>query len=180
MAREIVYLTILSRVSEKLDRMGIHRVHALGLEQRGRGVLVMLPSGGGKSAPFLTWPEGNGRLVAHLQRDYGDRVETGRLVTEVEPERRRVMLRVVDIRTATETRIHADHVILAVPHRPYLELDPNQVVEWAGGPLAVIDCFGILTDERTRRYFELGCEVKALGRGHIQRIKEDVRKSRTA
>ena len=45
----------------------------------------------------------------------------------------------------------------------------------AGGPLAVIDCFAILTDERIRRYFELGCEVKALGRGHIQRIKEEVR-----
>ncbi len=32
--------------------------------------------------------------------------------------------------------------------------------------------FGILDDDRIRRYFELGCEVKALGRGHIQRIKE--------
>jgi hypothetical protein len=49
------------------------------------------------------------------------------------------------------------------------------VVEWAGAPLAVIDCFGILSDEQIRTYFELGCEVKALGRGHIQRIKEQVR-----
>ena len=47
----------------------------------------------------------------------------------------------------------------------------------AGGPLAVIDCFGILSDEKIRRFFELGCEVKALGRGHIQRIKEEVRKT---
>jgi len=68
-------------------------------------------------------------------------------------------------------------IILAVPHAPYLELDPNQIVEWAGAPLAVIDCFGILDDEKIRRYFELGCEVKALGRGHIQRIKEQVRKN---
>ncbi len=68
----------------------------------------------------------------------------------------------------------AEAVILAVPHEPYLELDPDQVVQWAGGPLAVIDCFGILDDDRIRRYFELGCEVKALGRGHIQRIKKDV------
>ena len=36
--------------------------------------------------------------------------------------------------------------------------------------------FGILDDEKIRRYFELGCEVKALGRGHIQRIKEEVRR----
>ncbi len=44
----------------------------------------------------------------------------------------------------------------------------------AGAPLAVIDCYGILNDEMIRRYFELGCEVKGLGRGHIQRIKKDV------
>ena len=66
-------------------------------------------------------------------------------------------------------------VILAVPHAPYLELEPDAVVKMAGGPLAVIDCYGILDDEQIRRYFELNCEVKALGRGHIQRIKDEVR-----
>jgi nucleotide sugar dehydrogenase len=70
----------------------------------------------------------------------------------------------------------AQAVIFAVPHAPYLKLEPDRIVEWAGAPLAVIDCFGILDDEKIRRYFELGCEVKALGRGHIQRIKEQVRK----
>ena len=69
----------------------------------------------------------------------------------------------------------AEALILAVPHQAYLDLDPQQVVEWAGKPLAVIDCFGILSDDAIRRYFELGCEVKALGRGHIQRIKEQAR-----
>ncbi|MGA2059626.1 MAG: UDP binding domain-containing protein [Thermoguttaceae bacterium] len=69
----------------------------------------------------------------------------------------------------------AEAVILAVPHKEYLQLDPARVVQWAGGPLAVIDCFGILSDDYIQRYFELGCEVKALGRGHIQRIKEQVR-----
>ena len=71
-------------------------------------------------------------------------------------------------------------VILAVPHQPYLQLDPQKIVEWAGAPVAVIDCYGILDDQRIRRYFELGCEVKGLGRGHIQRIKEDVRKAKGA
>jgi nucleotide sugar dehydrogenase len=69
-------------------------------------------------------------------------------------------------------------VILAVPHTPYRELSPDWVVQKAGGPLAVIDCFTILDDARIRRYFELGCEVKGLGRGHIQRIKEEVRSRR--
>jgi nucleotide sugar dehydrogenase len=69
-------------------------------------------------------------------------------------------------------------VILAVRHAPYLQLKPDDVVKWAGGPIAVVDCFGILEDEDISRYFELGCEVKALGRGHIQRIKEKVRSSK--
>ena len=72
----------------------------------------------------------------------------------------------------------AQAIILAVPHAPYLELDPDKILEWAGQPPAVIDCFGILDDQRIRRYFELGCEVKGLGRGHIQRIKEEVKKSK--
>lgn len=69
----------------------------------------------------------------------------------------------------------AEALILAVPHKEYLNLSPDDIVKWAGQPLAVIDCFGILSDEVIRRYFELGCEVKALGRGHIQRIKNEVR-----
>jgi hypothetical protein len=44
-----------------------------------------------------------------------------------------------------------------------------------GKPVAVIDCFGILTDSDIRRYFELGCEVKGLGRGNVKRIKDQVR-----
>jgi UDP-N-acetyl-D-glucosamine dehydrogenase len=69
----------------------------------------------------------------------------------------------------------ADALIFAVRHHPYLDLDPDEVVETAGGPLAVIDCFGILDDGRIKRYFELGCEVKGLGRGHVKRIKDQVR-----
>jgi UDP-N-acetyl-D-glucosamine dehydrogenase len=73
----------------------------------------------------------------------------------------------------------AEAVVLAVPHEPYLKLDPDDVVRWAGRPLAVIDCYGILSDDRIKRFFDLGCEVKGLGRGHIQRLKEQVRKGAT-
>ncbi|MCF8364271.1 MAG: hypothetical protein K9H16_00725 [Bacteroidales bacterium] len=66
-------------------------------------------------------------------------------------------------------------VIFAVPHEAYKELTPDEIVEWAGGPIAVIDAFGMLSDQTIKRYFELGCEVKALGRGHVQRIKREVR-----
>ena len=68
-------------------------------------------------------------------------------------------------------------IIIAVPHKAYLDLDPDKVVELIGHPTAVIDCFGVLTDDKIRRYFQLGCEVKGLGRGHIQRLKDEIRKA---
>ncbi len=69
-----------------------------------------------------------------------------------------------------------DVVLMAVRHEAYLDLEPEDVVRMTGGPCAVIDCFGILDDEKIKRYFELGCEVKGLGRGHVKRIKDEVRK----
>ncbi len=68
-----------------------------------------------------------------------------------------------------------DALIFAVRHQAYKTLTPEAVVDLIGRPAAIIDCFGILDDATIRRYFELGCEVKGLGRGHIQRIKEAVR-----
>ncbi len=74
-----------------------------------------------------------------------------------------------------ETVKGADALVIAVRHQDYLSLDPDEMVKMAGKPMAVIDCFGILNDATIRRYFELGCEVKGLGRGHVKRIKDEVR-----
>ena len=71
-----------------------------------------------------------------------------------------------------------DAVVLAVRHSAYLNLDPDQVVAMTGRPVAVIDCFGILNDDQISRYFELGCEVKGLGRGHVKRLKDKVKLKR--
>ena len=68
-----------------------------------------------------------------------------------------------------------DAVIFAVRHEQYMDLDPDKVIKMVGNSCAVIDCFGILDDDKIRRYIELGCEVKGLGRGHIRRIKDEVR-----
>jgi hypothetical protein len=53
LAHEIAFLTILSRVGEHVDAMGLHRVHALGVEAGGRAILVLLPMGGGKTTLAL-------------------------------------------------------------------------------------------------------------------------------
>ncbi len=70
-----------------------------------------------------------------------------------------------------------DVLVFAVRHKPYFDLNPEMVFEKAGKPIAVVDCFGILDDDKIRRYLQLGCEVKGLGRGHIRRLKEQVKKA---
>jgi nucleotide sugar dehydrogenase len=71
-----------------------------------------------------------------------------------------------------------DALVLAVRHEAYLSLNPAKIVRSAGHPIAVIDCFGILDDDRIREYLKLGCEVKGLGRGHIKRLKDQVAKKK--
>lgn len=78
-----------------------------------------------------------------------------------------------DLKTAFKG---ADAVIFAVRHNQYMDLDPDKVFKMVGNTFAVIDCFGILDDDKIRRYFELGCEVKGLGRGHVRWIKDEVRR----
>ncbi len=46
---EVIFLSILSRVAEPLERRHIHRVHALAVEWQGYAALFMMPSGGGKT-----------------------------------------------------------------------------------------------------------------------------------
>ena len=79
-----------------------------------------------------------------------------------------------------ETLKGADAMVIAVGHQDYHQMDPDQIVKMASKPLAVIDCFGLLNDDTIRRYFELGCEVKGLGRGHVKRIKDEVNSLRSS
>jgi len=76
----------------------------------------------------------------------------------------------------SETLKATDAVLFAVRHKAYMDLSPDEVVKMTERPVAIIDCFGILDDDKIRRYFELGCEVKGLGRGHVKRIKNSINK----
>lgn len=83
----------------------------------------------------------------------------------------------VDLRVQSDlasTLKNVDAVVLAVRHSVYLNLNPDRLVEMTGQPVAIVDCFGILDDAAIERYFELGCEIKGLGRGHVKRIKDKV------
>ncbi len=49
LVHEAAYHFVVSRIGEHLDRVGLVRLHALGLAGASGGVAVMLPSGGGKT-----------------------------------------------------------------------------------------------------------------------------------
>lgn len=46
---ETGYLFLLSQLGERLDELGLHRIHALAVSVEGKAALVLLPMGGGKS-----------------------------------------------------------------------------------------------------------------------------------
>jgi hypothetical protein len=50
---EIAFLSILSLTGQYFDSKNIHRVHGLGLEVNGKGVILLLPQGGGKTTLML-------------------------------------------------------------------------------------------------------------------------------
>jgi hypothetical protein len=53
MLREMAYLFLLSTVGQHLDGKRMHRIHAMGVNHEGKGILLLLPSGGGKSTMTL-------------------------------------------------------------------------------------------------------------------------------
>ena len=62
LAHEIAYLTILSRMTEALERRRLHRIHGLGIDAGGKGTIILLPSGGGKSTLALTLLRNNNQF----------------------------------------------------------------------------------------------------------------------
>ncbi|MEN9577784.1 MAG: hypothetical protein RJA70_793 [Pseudomonadota bacterium] len=67
------------------------------------------------SAPFLTWPEGNGRIVQHLEQRSQAQLRLGRLVTDVVQGDAQVELSVLRTSDNQLERYVADQVIFAVP-----------------------------------------------------------------
>jgi hypothetical protein len=69
LAHEITYLTILSRVSELLDKQRLHRIHALGLEHMNRGFLIVLPAGGGKTTLAMSVLQSANKNIRLISED---------------------------------------------------------------------------------------------------------------
>lgn len=80
----------------------------------------------GRSAGFLTWPEGNHALVKHLVGRVGAQLRTGSLVRRVRPAASGRGLEIVVERQGTVEAYRAERVIWALPGflEPYL-LEPG-------------------------------------------------------
>jgi len=81
---------------------------------------------GSDPAPILTWPEGNGALVAHLREAVGERARTGRIVSAIVPAEGGVMLHLSDA-SGERSRVLTERCILAVPDFVRARLLPGSV-----------------------------------------------------
>lgn len=70
---------------------------------------------GAKAAEFITFPEGNGRIVKHLAGVAGARLRTGVAVTDVIPKPDGVEVRAWDASKNEAFAIDAEHAIFALP-----------------------------------------------------------------
>jgi phytoene dehydrogenase-like protein len=68
-----------------------------------------------QNAAFLTWPDGNGRLVAHLARAAGKRLATGIAALDVVPQTRGAAVLAYSPGSDKAETIHAGHVLVALP-----------------------------------------------------------------
>jgi protoporphyrinogen oxidase len=96
------------------------------------------------TAPLLSWPEGNGRIVRHLGRGLGDKLRTGQLAYDVVPRDDGVEVIAIDARSRRATTLVADQVILAVPRfvagrllRPWRAVPPADLLEIETAPWLV-------------------------------------------
>ena len=69
----------------------------------------------GNSAPFLTWPNGNGELVQRLARELGSRAFTGQMALSCYQDQHLVHLLSLDVKTKQLRHITARKAVLAVP-----------------------------------------------------------------
>ncbi len=96
---------------------------------------------GAEPQPFITWPEGNGRLVQHLYQQARDRTRLGLAVADLNPTdpagRRGVDAIAVDYAGGSVRGLRADQVVFAAPQflvpyliRPYRDRRPRHVAEF--------------------------------------------------
>jgi monoamine oxidase len=114
----------------------------------------------GEPAEFLTWPEGNGRLVAHLAGLVGPRLRPRALVTGVDPGTEQVSVTYYDAARDKVVGLRARHAIFALPRflasrliAPWRDQPPSHLAETVYGAWMVANL--TLSDRPAGRGFPL-------------------------
>jgi NAD(P)-binding Rossmann-like domain len=119
---------------------------------------------GGESEPLMSWPEGNGRLVAHLYQRSQSKIRLGYAAAEIIPTaangKSGVDVIAVSQDAQTAIGIHAERVIFAAPHfltryviRDWRDTPPAHVGEFQYGAWWVANLF--LKDRPAENSFAL-------------------------
>jgi len=119
-----------------------------------------LEEANGEAAEFLTWPEGNGRLVAHLAGLVGSRLRTRALVGAVDPGRDGVDVTYFDAASGKVAGLRVAQAIFALPRFlasrlvvPWRESPPPHLAETVYGAWMVANI--TLSDRPAARGFPL-------------------------
>jgi UDP-N-acetyl-D-mannosaminuronate dehydrogenase len=65
----------------------------------------------------------------------------------------------------------ADVVVYAVGHSEYKDHNPEDIVKATKKKPLIIDCSNFLSDDKIEKFLKLGCRVKGVGKGNIERMK---------
>jgi hypothetical protein len=84
-----------------------------------------VPKAGAESQPLITWPDGNGHIVAHFYRKTRANVRLGMAVTQITPGQKGIEVTALDAATQKAVGFRADRVIFAGPQflTPFLIQD---------------------------------------------------------
>jgi UDP-N-acetyl-D-mannosaminuronate dehydrogenase len=77
----------------------------------------------------------------------------------------------IDIEEKIEDAVaEAEVVVFAVGHDEYKQLEPKELIEKCSCTPLIIDCSNFISDAKIIEYLNLGCQVKGVGKGHIDNL----------
>jgi nucleotide sugar dehydrogenase len=77
----------------------------------------------------------------------------------------------IDIEEKLEDAVaEAEVVVFAVGHDEYKQLEPKELIEKCSCTPLIIDCSNFISDAKIIEYLNLGCQVKGVGKGHIDNL----------
>ncbi|MFK7819013.1 MAG: FAD-dependent oxidoreductase [Planctomycetaceae bacterium] len=93
-----------------------------------------IPEPGVRAQPFLTWPEGNGRIVNHITQQMPGSIRTGHMVCRIESNDDSVSIKSLNVESNSIEEFVAERVVFAAPQfvAPYIVEGLRDEQPWRG------------------------------------------------